>query len=317
MLYPEIVWRRLTLVDVLVTGSSGFIGSALVGALTSDGHRPIRAVRGRDVPKGVDAIAWDPEAGAIDAGALEGIGGVVHLAGAGIGDARWTTARKRLILESRTIPTNFLATTLAALANPPSVLVSASAVGYYGDRADQIVTEDSGPGSDFAADVAVQWEAATQPAVDAGIRVVKIRTGIVLGAGGGVLGKLLLPFKLGLGGRVGDGRQYMSWIALPDELSAISHALCTDELVGPVNLTAPNPATNAELTSTLGKVLHRPTVLPTPVLPLKARFGSELVQHLLLTGQRVLPKRLEASGFQFAHPTLEGALRAVLDRPAG
>ncbi len=303
--------------DVLVTGSSGFIGSALVGALASGGHRPIRAVRGRDVPKGIDAIAWDPEAGTIDAGAIEGIGGVVHLAGAGIGDARWTPARKRLILESRTVPTHLLATTVAGLAKPPSVLVSASAVGYYGDRGDEIVTEDSAPGTDFAADVAVQWESATQPAADAGIRVVKIRTGIVLGATGGVLGKLLLPFKLGLGGRVGDGRQYMSWISLPDELAAIEHALTTDGLVGPVNLTAPNPATNAELTSTLGKVLHRPTVLPTPVLPLKARFGTELVQHLLLTGQRVLPKRLETSGFEFAHPALEEALRAVLGRPTG
>lgn len=302
--------------DVVVTGSSGFIGSALLGVLASEGHRPIRAVRGRAVPRGVDAISWDPEAGAIDAGALEGIGAVVHLAGAGIGDARWTDARKRLILESRTVPTALLATAVAGLAKPPSVLVSASAVGYYGDRGDEILTESSGPGSDFAADVAVQWEAATQPAVDAGIRVVKIRTGIVLGSGGGVLGKLLLPFKLGLGGRVGDGRQYMSWISLPDELAAIGHAIRTDGLVGPVNLTAPSPVTNAELTSTLGTVLHRPTVLPTPVLPLKLRYGAELVQHLLLTGQRVLPEQLAASGFAFAYPTLDGALRAVLDRPA-
>lgn len=302
--------------DVLVTGSSGFIGSALLGALAADGHRPIRALRGRDVPKGVDAISWDPEAGTIDAGALEGIGGVVHLAGAGIGDARWTDARKRLILESRTIPTRLLATTLAGLAKPPAVLVSASAIGYYGDRGDEILTEDSPPGDEFVSDVCVQWEAATQPAVDAGIRVVKIRTGIVLGSGGGVLAKLLLPFKLGLGGRVGDGRQYMSWISLADEISAIGFALRTSGLTGPVNLTAPNPATNAELTDTLGRVLRRPTILPTPVFPLKARFGAELVQHLLLGGQRVLPQRLEASGFEFAHPELEGALRAVLDRPA-
>ena len=302
--------------DVLVTGSSGFIGSALVGALASDGHRPIRAVRGRSVPKGVDAISWDPVAGTIDAGALEGIGGVVHLAGAGIGDARWTAARKRLILESRTVPTALLATTLAGLATPPSALVSASAVGYYGDRDDEELTEASGPGHDFAAEVAVQWEAAAAPAVDAGIRVVTIRTGIVLGSGGGVLGKLLLPFKLGLGGRVGDGRQYMSWISLPDEVAAIAYALWSTDLTGPVNLTAPNPVTNAELTMTLGGVLGRPTVLPTPLLPLKARFGGELVQSLLLGGQRVMPAKLEASGFEFSHPTLEVALRAVLDRTA-
>lgn len=302
--------------DVLVTGSSGFIGSALLPALVRDGHRPILAVRGRAVPKGVDAVAWDPAAATIDAGALEGIGGVVHLAGAGIGDARWTAARKRLVLESRTISTRLLASTLAGLANPPSVFVSASAIGYYGNRGDEVLTEQSAPGDDFVADVCVQWEAAAGAAVDAGIRVVTPRTGIVLGRGGGVLGRLLLPFKLGIGGRLGDGTQYTSWISIDDEVAAIGHALRTGDLAGPVNLTAPNPVTNAELTATLGAVLHRPTALPTPLLPLKARFGTELVQTLLLDGQRVLPARLEASGFEFAHPTLDGALRAILGKPA-
>jgi uncharacterized protein (TIGR01777 family) len=302
--------------DVLVTGSSGFIGSALLPALVDAGHRPIRALRTTTIPKGVEAIAWDPEAGTIDAASLEGIGAVVHLAGAGIGDKRWDDARKWLILESRTKPTRLLAETLAGLTKAPAVLVSGSAVGYYGSRGDEALTEASAPGDDFVSDVCVQWEAATQPAVDAGIRVVTIRTGIVLGRHGGVLQRLLLPFKLGVGGRTGSGKQWMSWISLDDEVAAILHAIGTAPLTGPANLTAPNPVTNADLTKTLAKVLHRPAFLPTPTLPVKAVYGSELVQHLLLEGQRVLPKALEGSGFGFAHPTLEVALRAVLDRPA-
>ena len=302
--------------DVLVTGSSGFIGSALLPALVDAGHRPLRALRTPTIPKGVDAIAWDPDAGTIDAESLEGIGAIVHLAGAGIGDKRWDDARKRLILESRTKATRLLADTLAALSKPPSVLVSGSAVGYYGSRGDEVLTEDSPAGDDFVSDVCVQWEHAAQPAVDAGIRVVPIRTGIVLGRQGGVLARLLVPFKLGVGGRTGSGKQWMSWISLDDEVSAILHAVGNDALHGPANLTAPNPVTNAELTKTLAKVLHRPAFLPTPTLPLKALYGSELVQHLLLEGQRVLPKQLEASGFGFAHPTLEVALHSILDRPA-
>ena len=302
--------------DVLVTGSSGFIGSALLPALVDAGHRPLRALRTPTIPKGVDAIAWDPDAGTIDAESLEGIGAIVHLAGAGIGDKRWDDARKRLILESRTKATRLLADTLAALSKPPSVLVSGSAVGYYGSRGDEVLTEDSPAGDDFVSDVCVQWEHAAQAAVDAGIRVVPIRTGIVLGRQGGVLARLLVPFKLGVGGRTGSGKQWMSWISLDDEVSAILHAVGNDALHGPANLTAPNPVTNAELTKTLAKVLHRPAFLPTPTLPLKALYGGALVQHLLLEGQRVLPKQLEASGFGFAHPTLEVALHSILDRPA-
>jgi hypothetical protein len=304
--------------DVLVTGSSGFIGAALLPALVEAGHRPIRALRASTIPEGVEAIAWDPVAGTIDAASLEGVGAVVHLAGAGIGDKRWDDERKRLILESRTRPTRLLAETLAGLAKPPTAFVSGSAVGYYGNRDDETLTEDSPPGTDFVADVCVQWEAAARPAVDAGVRVVNIRSGIVLGRHGGVLKRLLLPFKLGVGGRTGSGRQWMSWISLDDEVRAILHAIGTDSLRGPANLTAPNPVTNGELSATLARVLHRPALLPTPTLGVKALYGSELVQHLLLEGQRVLPARLEASGFMFAHPTLEDALRSILDRaPTG
>lgn len=298
--------------DVLVTGAGGFIGTALLPALVDAGYRPIRALRGAAVPKGVDAIAWDPAAGTIDVASLEGLGAVVHLAGTGIGDRRWTRARKREILESRTRGTALLASALARLGRAPSVLVSASAVGYYGNRGDEVLTEASGPGEGFLADVCEEWEAAALPAVEAGIRLVTIRSGIVLGRGGGVLARLLTPFRLGLGGRVGDGRQWMSWITLVDEVRAILHALATDALAGPVNLTAPSPVTNAELTTTLGAALHRPTKLPTPLPALRLRYGAELVRSLLLDGQRVLPEALQQSGFSFAHPTLEVGLRAVL-----
>jgi uncharacterized protein len=299
-------------VEVAVTGSHGFIGSALLPALTRAGHRPVRLVRRR--PDGDDELSWDPEAGAIDTAGLDGIGGVIHLAGAGIGDERWTDARKRLILESRTKGTSLLARTLAGLTRPPSVLVSASAIGYYGDRGDEPLDEQSSPGDDFVAGVCVQWEAATTPAADAGIRVAKVRSGIVLGREGGVLARMLLPFRLGLGGRIASGRQYMSWISIDDEVGAILHALTQDRVAGPVNLTGPAPVTNADFTKTLGRVVRRPTVIPTPLLPLRARYGSELVQHLLVEGQRVAPKRLEETDYRFAHPTLEEALRAAVDR---
>jgi len=272
-------------------------------------------VRGHDVPRGVDAIVWDPDEGTIDAAELEGVGGVVHLAGAGIGDRRWTPSRKRTILESRTHGTRLLAETLARLDRKPSVLVSGSAVGYYGNRDDEACTEVTTPGTDFLGDVCTQWEAAAEPAVQAGIRVVWTRSGIVLGRNGGVLRRLLPPFRMGLGGRTGSGQQWMSWIALEDEVAAMIHALGTESLRGPVNLTAPNPVTNTEFAATLGRVLHRPAAIPTPLLPLKAVYGGELVQHLLVDGQRVLPAALEANGFAFQYPTLEPALRSVLGKP--
>lgn len=298
--------------DVAVTGSHGFVASALVPALVRDGHRVVRLVRTQ--PVGADELGWDPDAGTIDAAGLEGIGGVVHLAGAGIGDKRWSDARKRVILESRTKGTGLLARTLARLTRPPSVLVSASAVGYYGNRGEEPLDEHSAPGNDFVAGVCVQWEAATAPAAEAGIRVVTTRSGIILGREGGVLPRMLLPFRLGLGGRIATGRQYLSWISIDDEVGAMRHALTEDGVAGPVNLAGPAPVTNAEFTKTLGRVLRRPTAIPTPLLPLRLRYGSELVQHLLVDGQRVLPRQLEQTGYGFAHRTLEEALRAVVDR---
>lgn len=294
---------------VLVTGSTGFIGIALVSALEQRGDRVVRLGRG----EATDARAtWDPEAGTISTVALDGIDGVVHLAGEGIGEKKWTPEQKRRILESRVKGTSLLARTLAERQTKPSVLVSGSAIGYYGNRGDEMLDETSSSGDDFLAGVCTRWEAAAEPAAAAGIRLVTIRTGIVLHPSGGVLKRLLLPFRLGLGGRVASGRQWMSWIARADLVGAILHALDRESMRGPVNMTAPNPATNAVFTKTLGSVLHRPTVLPTPLLPLKLRYGSELVEALLVGGQRVRPRRLQEDGYEFAYPDLEPALRAML-----
>ena len=302
--------------EIAITGSSGLIGTAVLAELRQAGHRAIPVVR-PDRAAESDAIHWDPSRGEIDASSFEGLDAVVHLAGAGIGDRRWTPDQKRRVLESRTIPTTLLAETLAGLAKPPSVLVSGSAIGWYGNRGAEILTEASPAPSppDFLADVCRQWEAATAPAESAGIRTVHLRTGVVLAAEGGVLKRMLLPFRLGLGGRIGSGDQYLSWIAIDDEIGAILHAITHPEISGPLNASAPTPATNAEFTATLGRVLKRPTMLPTPVPALKLVYGSELVQHLLLEGQRVLPARLEATGYSFARPDLAYALRLILSQP--
>jgi uncharacterized protein len=299
--------------NVAVTGASGLVGSALVPALAEVGHHPIRLVRGRR--GGADAVRWDPAAGTIDAAGLEGIDAVVHLAGAGIGDKRWTDARKREILESRLQGTTLLAETLAGLSDKPAVLVSASGTDFYGSDHNQVFTEDSPSGEGFISEVCQAWEGATAAAADAGIRVVRIRSGAILSADGGLLKRLLLPFKLGLGGRVGSGNQYLSWIAIDDHVGAVLHLLTAD-VAGPVNLTTPNPVTNREFVETLGRVLRRPTVIPTPLLPLRLVYSAELVEVLLLSGKRVLPERLEASGYKLRHAELEDALRALLDRPA-
>jgi len=302
---------RYRAVRVAVTGSSGFIGGELVRSLRADGHDVVRVVRSDDGAAGT--ARWDIDAGEIDAAALEGLDGVVHLAGEGIGDKRWTRDQKRRILESRTRGTTLLATTLAGLDAPPRVLVSGSAIGYYGDRGDEELDEESAPGTGFLSEVAQQWEASTAPAAAAGVRVAHLRTGIVLAPKGGVLAKFLPLFKFGVGGRFGPGTQWMSWISLDDEVSAIMHLL-TSDVTGAVNLTAPAPVTNAELADTLGDVLHRPTILPVPAFGPRLLLGGERANGLLFEGQRVLPRVLQGDGFVHAHPTLSDCLHAILGR---
>lgn len=296
--------------DVLVTGSSGLIGTALRRALTAAGHRPVRLVRSG--AEG-DTVAWDPKAGTIDALSLEGMGAVVHLAGAGIGDHRWTDAYKAEIVDSRVQGTGLLARTLAGLSSKPAVLLSGSAIGFYGARGEEVLDEASSAGTGFLAEVCTAWEAATAPAEGADIRVVHLRTGIVLSSEGGALKKQLPLFKAFLGGRFGTGDQWQSWISIDDEVGAILHLL-ESEVRGPVNLTAPRPVTNREFAATLGSVLGRPAKLPVPAFGPKLLLGGELADNLLFTGQRVLPKVLEADGYAFAHPALDGALRALLGK---
>lgn len=302
--------------DVAISGASGFIGTALTRALEAAGHRVLVLVRpsSRGSRRPGEVIAWDPAVGTIDAAGLEGVDVVVNLSGVGIGDRKWTPGRMEEIRESRTRSTALLASTIAGLARPPAVFVTASGSGYYGDGGDAVLTEDSGPGDTFLARVCVAWEDAARPAAHAGLRVVWIRTGVVLDPSGGMLCRVLLPFRLGLGGRVGSGRQYLSWITLADEVAAIRHVIDDHTLGGPVNLTAPNPVTNAELAATLGTVLRRPTAIPTPLAPLRLRYGGDLVRELLLDGQRAVPAKLLASGFAFEHPDLTTALRALLGR---
>lgn len=297
---------------VAVTGSSGFIGSALVDALRADGHDVIRFVRRE--PSKPDEAGWDPSAGSIDREALARADAVVHLAGEGIGEKRWTQEQKRRIIQSRVEGTSTVARALADLAAADGVqpvLVSGSAVGYYGLRGDEILTEQSSAGTGFLAEVCKQWEASAKPAEDAGLRVVRIRTGIVLGRSG-AMGRMLPFFKLGLGGKLGSGRQWWSWVSLADEIGIIRHAIDTPGLEGPVNATAPNPATNAEITKGLGKALRRPAVIPVPTFALSIVMGKELTDEVIMAGQRVLPEVAQTSGYTFRHPTLEEGLRSAV-----
>jgi uncharacterized protein (TIGR01777 family) len=262
---------------------------------------------------GERAVSWDPAAGAIDSTGLVGVDAVVHLAGESIAGGRWTEARKRRIRDSRVSSTRLLARALAQLASPPRVLVAASATGYYGDRGAEVLREESAPGAGFLAGVCREWEAAAEPAARHGIRVVHLRIGLVLSRDGGALASLLTPFRLGAGGPVGSGAQYWSWITLDDLLGAILHALTTEALAGPVNAVAPNPVTNREFAKTLGRVLRRPALLPLPAFAARLVLG-EMADALLLASARVVPARLQATGYAFRAPTLEGALRHELGR---
>jgi uncharacterized protein (TIGR01777 family) len=298
---------------VAVTGASGLIGSALCARLEGLGHEVTRVVR-HPLSDAGRTLTWDPDDGTIDAQGLEGLDGVVHLAGAGVADHRWTPTRKQVVLESRTRSTALLSRTLAGLKSRPPVLVSGSAIGFYGDCGDDTVTEGHGPGGDFLASVCQSWEAATAPASEAGIRVSFARTGLVLDNEGGALPKLLRLFRLGLGGRFGSGTQWWSWITIDDEVAALVWLLEHDQ-VGPVNLTAPGAVTNRDFTTALGAALSRPALLPVPRFGPSLLLGAELAGSLLFTSARVRPAVLEAEGFVFSEPQLEAALRRLLSHP--
>ena len=300
---------------VLISGGSGLVGGALHPYLGDRGHPVQHLVRRTPRPQSGE-IAWDPATGSIDAGALEGFDAVIHLSGQNIAAARWSAPVKQGLRESRVQSTALLSRTLAGLTRKPRVMVSASAIGFYGNRGDETLTEDAPPGAGFLPDLCRQWEAAAAPAGDAGIRVVYPRIGVVLAQRGGALKSLLTPFKLGLGGIVGSGRQYWSWISLDDLLAVIHRCLVDDNLAGPVNAVAPEPATNRQFTKTLGRVLHRPTLLPLPAFAVRLALG-EMGRTLLLEGARVVPAKLQSAGFTFQYADLESALRHELQTAAG
>jgi uncharacterized protein (TIGR01777 family) len=294
---------------ILVSGSSGLVGKALVHSLRNDGHEVFALVR--HAPGNESEIDWYPERGSLALSRLEGMDAVVHLAGESIAEGRWNEAKKQRIRDSRVKGTKVLSDALGNLKQPPKTLVSASAVGYYGDRGDLILTEGTAPGSDFLSGVCTEWERACDSAAEKGIRVVNIRIGVVLSADGGALAKMLTPFRMGVGGRVGSGRQWMSWIALDDVVGGIKFVINHESLSGPVNFVAPNPVTNAEFTKTLGKVLSRPTLFPIPAFGVRLAFG-EMADALLLTGQRASAARLKEAGYQFEYSELDNALRHAL-----
>jgi uncharacterized protein (TIGR01777 family) len=295
---------------VLISGATGLIGETLTPPLEAGDHKIIRLTRSPGVS---DDVGWDPSAGEIDASRLEGIDAVVHLAGESIAEGRWTPQKKRRIMESRERGTRLLAGAVADLPEPPRVMVSASAVGYYGDRGNELLREESGPGSDFLAEVCKAWEAAADPARERGIRVVHPRFGLVLTTRGGALGRTLPIFKLGGGGRIGSGRQWWSWITMDDVVGSIIHALSNDSVDGPVNVGSPNPLTNGEYTRVLGRVLSRPTIFPLPAPAARLALG-EVADALLLASQRMEPAKLKETGYEFRYPELEGALRHLLGR---
>jgi uncharacterized protein (TIGR01777 family) len=297
---------------ILISGASGLVGSALIPTLRAGGAQVVRLARaGAPSRAGEQTVAWDPSQ-PISPDAISGFDAVIHLAGENI-VGRWTPAKKARIRDSRIPPTTYLAQALAQAKQKPGVFLSASAIGYYGSRGDEVLTEGKNPGSGFTADLAREWEVATDPAVKAGIRTVQMRIGVILAASGGALSKMLTPFKMGVGGKIGNGRQWMGWVDLQDILGAIHHLLKTDSLNGPVNLVAPNPVTNAEFTKTLASVLSRPAIFPMPAFAARLAFG-QMADELLMASQRVAPSKLIASGYAFRFGDLRTSLKTILSR---
>ena len=294
---------------ILISGSHGLVGKALIESLQIDGHEIFRLVR--HAPREESEVEWSPDRYSIALARLEGFDAAVHLAGESIAEGRWTDEKKKRILESRTRGTQLLSDALANLASPPRVLISASAIGYYGNRGNEVLTEASSPGNDFLSGVCVEWEKATSLALEKGIRTVNARFGIILAKEGGALAQMLPPFRMCVGGRIGSGKQWMSWIALDDVVEGIKFALANDLIRGPVNFVAPNPVTNAEFTKTLGRALSRPTIFPIPAFGVRLVFG-EMADALLLSSQRVEPERLKTSDYPFKYVQLEAALSHVL-----
>ncbi|GJM16525.1 MAG: hypothetical protein DHS20C13_18520 [Thermodesulfobacteriota bacterium] len=295
--------------NILITGAAGFVGTHLTEYLVSKGCNVLILSRSAKSTKG-NVAYWNPKRGEIDIEVLKGLDAVVHLAGENIA-GRWTDQKKVKIESSRVLGTRLLSESLAALSKKPEVLISASAIGIYGDRGDEVLTEASSHGSGFLADVGVKWEGATKAAKEAGIRVCNLRIGLVLGKDGGALEKMLMPFKLGLGGRIGDGKQYWSWIAIDDLIRIIYSLLNNKDLEGPVNAVSPNPITNNEFTSALGKTLNRPTIFPLPGFVARGLLG-EMADETMLSSTRVIPQKLLDIGFEFKHTNLENALSGIL-----
>jgi uncharacterized protein len=297
---------------VVITGATGLIGTALVASLEAAGHPVTKLVR--RPANGPNEAQWDPTKGTIDAAALEGAWAVVHLAGHGIGEGKWTEEHKKKVLDSRVQGTTLIAKTIASLKDKPTVFACGSAVGVYGNRDDEELTEESGAGTGFLANLVVAWESCAVEAEKAGVRTVLLRTGIVQSVKGGALKQQLLPFKLGVGGRFGNGKQYIPWISITDEVRAIEHILHTPSISGPVNLVSPQPVTNSEYTKALGKALSRPTLIPIPLFPVKMLYGAEMVKEMLLVSNRVLPTKLLRSNFTFVHTNVNDALPELIKK---
>lgn len=295
---------------ILLTGSHGLVGSALTKSLVAEGHE-VRPLVRYATGYGSHEIEWNPERYSIAMSRIEGFDALIHLAGESIAEGRWTEERKKKIRESRVKGTRLLAESIITLKQPPRMFLCASAIGYYGDRGDDVMTETSSPGNEFLAEVCVEWEAATRAAAEKGIRVANMRFGIILDQNGGALAKMLPPFRMGVGGRIGNGRQWMSWIALHDVVKAIQHVLGNESLSGPINFVAPGPVRNADFTKALGRALSRPTFFPIPAFAVRLAFG-EMADALLLTSQRVQPEKLAESNFEFDYPTLAAALAHIL-----